>query len=140
MPTEEEKQRELRRVTKLSGFRAGTHDFLAETNFEKLKKRNDRWEAEHRNQSLADRKMEEFIRIAAYVAMKNSVPHIQIHVHAAHEAGATPEEIYNLIELVGSWTSGDATQNGMEAWRLVFRPELPTIFRVVELTSESFNK
>src|SRR5262245_8560195 len=61
MPTEEEKQRELKRVTKTGGFRAGIHDFLAETNFEKLKKRNDRWEADHRNQSLADRKMEEFL-------------------------------------------------------------------------------
>jgi hypothetical protein len=28
----------------------------------------------------------------------------------------------------------------MEAWRLVFRPDLPTIERVVELTDDSFER
>lgn len=140
MPTEQEKQAELRRVTRISGFRVGFHDFLAEVDLDALKKRNDGWEAEHRNQSLLDRKTEELIRIAAYVAMRNPVHHIQIHVHSAHEAGATPEEIYHVINSVGGWAGGAARQNGMEAWRLVFRPDLPTITRVVELTDDSFGR
>src|SRR5262245_44915649 len=93
MPTEREKQAEKERVTRISGFRVGYHDFLAEVDLEALKRRNDRWEAEHRHQSLLDRKTEELIRIAAYVAMRNPPHHIQIHVHSAHKAGATPEEI-----------------------------------------------
>ena len=140
MPTEAEKRREKERVTKISGFRVGHHDFLAEVNFDALKRRNDRWEAAHKNQSLEDRKNEELRRIAGYVALRNSVPHIQIHVHAAHQAGATAEEIYEVIEEAGGWAGGDARQNGMEAWRLVFRPDLPTIARVVELTDDSFHR
>ena len=59
MPTESEKQAEKERVTRISGFRVGYHDFLAEVDLEALKRRNDRWEAEHRHQSLLDRKTEE---------------------------------------------------------------------------------
>ncbi len=140
MPTEREKQAEKERVTRISGFRVGYHDFLAEVDLDALKKRNDRWEAEHRDQSLLDRKTEELIRIAAYVAMRNPPHHIQIHVHSAQKAGATPEEIYQVIDSVGGWAGGAARQNGMEAWRLVFRPDLPTIERVVELTDDSFER
>ena len=140
MPTEREKQAEKDRVTRISGFRVGYHDFLAEVDLDALKRRNDRWEAEHRHQSLLDRKTEELIRIAAYVAMRNPPHHIQIHVHSAHKAGATPEEIYQVIDNVGGWAGGAARQNGMEAWRLVFRPDLPTIERVVELTDDSFGR
>ena len=140
MATEREKQAEKDRVTRISGFRVGYHDFLAEVDLEALKRRNDRWEAEHRHQSLLDRKTEELIRIAAYVAMRNPPHHIQIHVHAAHKAGATPEELYQVIDSAGGWAGGAARQNGMEAWRLVFRPDLPTIARVVELTDDSFER
>ena len=56
---------------------------------------------------------------------------------AAHGAGATPEEIYSVIDEAGGWAGGAARQNGMEAWRLVFRPDLPTLLQVVELTDDS---
>ena len=76
MPTEEEKQAEKERVTKISGFRVGAHDFLAEVDLDALKARNDRWEAEHRNLTCEERKHEELRRIAGYVAMRNPVHHI----------------------------------------------------------------
>ena len=95
MPTKKQKQ-ELKRVTKLGGFRVGYHEFLAEVDFDALKKRNDTWESKHRNQRLQDRKIEEFGRIATYIALKSSVSHIQIHVHAAHEAGARPRSCTSL--------------------------------------------
>jgi len=41
MPTEREKQTEKERVTRISGFRVGYHDFLAEVDLDALKKRND---------------------------------------------------------------------------------------------------
>jgi alkylhydroperoxidase/carboxymuconolactone decarboxylase family protein YurZ len=140
MPTEQDKQAEKARVTSISGLRVGFHDFLAEVDLEALKQRNDRWEAEHHHQSRLDHKTEELIRIAAYVAMRNPPHHIPIHVHSAHQAGATPEEIYQVIDRAGGWAGGAARQNGMEAWRLVFRPDLPTIERVVELTEDSFER
>ena len=138
MPTEREKQAEKERVTRISGFRVGYHDFLAEMDLEALKQRNDRWEAEHRHHSLLDRKTEELSRIAAYVTMRNPPHPIPIHVHSAHQAGATPEEMYQVIDSVGGWAGGAARQNGMEAWRRVFRSDLPTIARVVELTDDAF--
>ena len=114
MPPEQEKQAEKERVTRISGFRVGYHDFLAEVALEALKRRNDRWEAEHRHQSLLDRKTEELIRIAAYVAMRNPPHHIQIHVHSAYKAGATPEELYQVIDSVGG---GLAVRPGRTGWR-----------------------
>ena len=140
MPTKKEKQAELKRVTKIGGFRVGLHDFWAEVDFDHLKQRNDRWEARQRSQSRLDRKIEEFIRIAAYVALRHPVPMIQIHVHAAHQAGATPEEIYDIIDSVGNWAGNAAKVNGWEAWRLVFRPDIPTLLRVVETMTDSLNK
>ena len=53
------------------------------------------------------------------------------------EPGATPEEIYRVIDEAGGRAGGAARQNGMEAWRLVFRPDLPTLFQVVDLTDDS---
>lgn len=116
------------------------HDFLAEVDFDALKRRNDQWEAEHGAQSLEERKREELLSLSAYAAAKASVPHMQIHVHSAHQAGATPQEIYEVINDIGGWSGGDARQNAMEAWRLVCRPDIPTIFRVVELTDDSFSR
>jgi hypothetical protein len=54
-------------------------------------------------------------------------------MHAAHQAGATPEEILEVLELVGDWTGSVAKLVGLEAWRATFRPDIPTIDRVVEL-------
>src|SRR5262245_30777519 len=114
MPTKEEKEAELRRVTKLSGFRFGWHEFLAEVDFDNLKKRNDRWEAEERNQTRLQRMIIELTYIAAYTALRNPPEHIQIHVHAAHQAGASAKEIYEVIDRTGMQAGGAARQNGME--------------------------
>lgn len=46
-------------------------------------------------------------------------------------------KIYGVIDEAGGWAGGAARQNGMEAWRLVFRPDLPTLLQVVELTDDS---
>ena len=55
MPTEREKQAEKERVTKISGFRVGYHDLLAEIDLPALKARNDRWEAEHQHMTREER-------------------------------------------------------------------------------------
>lgn len=131
MPTD--KERELERVTKLRGFRYGLHDFLAEVDLDALKKVNDHVEAEYVNRSLLDRKTKELLILATCIAQKDEVPHLQIHMHAAVKAGATEEEIWEAINLIGGWAGSVARAKGLEAWRATFRPELPTIERVVEL-------
>nr|AHZ45678.1 carboxymuconolactone decarboxylase [uncultured bacterium] len=127
-------EQELKRTTELRGFRYGLHDFVAQVKgAEALKKHNDTTEAEYLKKGKIDRKTKELAIIVACVALKDSHPHLRCHMHAATNAGATPEEILEVIELVGSWTGSVAKLNGIEAWRAAFRPDLPTIDRVVEL-------
>jgi alkylhydroperoxidase/carboxymuconolactone decarboxylase family protein YurZ len=124
---------ELERVIRLRGFRYGLHDFLAEVDLDALKKVNNKVEAEYINAPLLDRKTEELLILAACIAQKDEVPHVQIHLHAAIKAGATKEELWAAIQLIGDWVGSIARAKGLEAWRATFRPDLPTIERVVEL-------
>ena len=127
------KEEELERVTSLRGFRYGLHDFLAEWDLDALKAVNDHVEANYLNQSLLDRKTKELLIIATCISEGDWVSHIQMHMHAAHKAGASPEEIMEAINLVGGWTGSVNRAKGLEAWRATFRPDIPTIDRVVEL-------
>ena len=128
------KEDELERVTRLRGFRYGLHDFYAELDVDALKEVNDRVEANYLNESsLLDRKTKELSIMVACVAQQDLVSHIQIHMHAANKAGASPEEIMEVLNLVGGWTGSVAKTLGLEAWRATFRPDIPTIDRVVEL-------
>ena len=63
----------------------------------------------------------------------DTASHLQIHMHAAVQAGATGEEILVVINLVGDWIGHVARIRALEAWRIYFRPDLPTIDRVIEL-------
>ncbi len=127
------KEAELERVTRLRGFRYGLHDFLAELDLNALKEVNDHVEATYVNQSLLDRKTKELLIMVACVGMGDLVSHLQIHMHAAYKAGATPDEIMEVLNLVGGWTGNVHKIKGLEAWRATFRPDIPTIDRVVEL-------
>ena len=128
-----EKEAELERVTRLRGFRYGLHDFLAELDLNALKEVNDHVEATYVNESLLDRKTKELLIMVACVGVGDLVSHLQIHMHAANKAGATPEEIMEVLNLVGGWTGNVRKTIGLEAWRATFRPDIPTIDRVVEL-------
>src|SRR4051812_26874130 len=133
MPTDDI-ERELERASKLRGFPYGLHDFLAHVGgADALKKNNDRVEANYLKEGVLDRKTKELAIIAACVAQKDWVSHIQVHMHAAHKAGASPEEILALVNLISGWVGNVAKMSGLEAWRATFRPDLPTIDRVVEL-------
>ena len=127
-------EQELKRTTALRGFRFGIHEFVAKLKgADALKKHNDAIEAGYLKKGLLDNKTKELAIIVACIALKDSLPHMQCHMHAATKAGATPEEILELIELIGSWTGSVARIHGLEAWRATFRPDIPTIERVVEL-------
>src|SRR5207247_6673411 len=126
-------ERELERTTALRGFRYGLHDFVAAVGgTEALKRHNDNTQATYLKQGLIDRKTKELLIVLACVASGKLVSHIQIHMHAAQKAGATPEEIMEALNFVGSWI-GIRRVLGLEAWRATFRPDIPTIDRVVEL-------
>ena len=128
-----DKEAELERVTQLRGFRYGLHDFYAELNVETLKELNDHIEATYICTTTLDRKTKEISLMVACVAQQDLVSHLQIHMHAANKAGASPEEIMAILDLVGGWIGNVAKINALEAWRATFRPDIPTIDRVVEL-------
>ncbi|MFQ6030669.1 MAG: carboxymuconolactone decarboxylase family protein [Dehalococcoidia bacterium] len=127
-------ERELERTTEIRGFRYGLHDFVAHMGgAEALKKHNDQTVENYLKESLLDRKTKELLIVAACVAQHDLVSHIQLHMHAANKAGASPEEVMAAIDLIGGWIGNVAKINGLEAWRATFRPDIPTIDRVVEL-------
>lgn len=127
-------ERELERTTELRGFRYGLHDFLAQVRgVDVLKKHNDEMEATYLKKGLVDRKTKELLIIVACIVQRDSIPHMQLHMHAAHKAGASPEEILAVIDLLSAWIGGVAKVFALEAWRATFRPDIPTIDRVVEL-------
>jgi len=64
--------------------------------------------------------------IVACVTSGDLVSHIQIHMHAAQKAGATPEEIMEALNFVGSWI-GVRRLLGLEAWRAMFAPTSPRL-------------
>ena len=138
MPTEAEKQAEKERVTRISGFRVSAHDVLAEVDFDALKARNEQWEAEHGKMTREERMEDELQRAMVYVGAGKAPDHIAIHVHMAHECGASKEHLYERIVKASQWGgAAEAYQTGLEAWRMVFLPDFPTVFRIVELTSDS---
>jgi len=127
-------ERELERTTALRGFRYGLHDCVAQhKGGEGLKSHNDNTEANYLKEGLIDRKTKELAIVVACISSNDLVSHIQLHMHAANKAGASPEEIMAVIDLVGGWIGNVAKIKALEAWRATFRPDIPTIDRVVEL-------
>ena len=130
MTTEQntELQQELERTTSMRGFRYGLHEFVAAVGgVEALKEHNDN--VSYDKPGLIDRKHQELLRIAIQCTDGSPLQIIQCHMHAAQRVGSSPEEVMEVVKMV----SGSGRQRGFETWRLTVRPDLPTIFRVVEL-------
>jgi alkylhydroperoxidase/carboxymuconolactone decarboxylase family protein YurZ len=130
-----EKQAELERTTRLRGFRYGLHDFEAEVDLDGLRRRNDHVERNYTQQpgALLSRKVRELLIIATNVSQGDTVAHLQVHLHAARQAGASPEELLEMLSLLEPWLSQPRHAQGLEAWRATFRPDIPPIDRVAEL-------
>ena len=129
-----ELEQELERGTELRGFRHGLHDFVAEIDgLEALRKHNEGRKNGYLKKSLIDRKTKELLMVVAIMSQGGLRSHLQIHMHAAYKAGASPEEIREALDIVGFNMGATTKMLGLEAWRATFRPDLPTIDRVVEL-------
>jgi len=125
-----ELEQELERTTAMRGFRYGMHEFVAGVGgVEALKRHNEQVEAVYLRESLLDRKTKELVLMVAQCASGGPGTLLQCHMHAAHKAGASPEEILEALDRVG----GIQRTFGLEAWRATFRPDIPTILRVAEL-------
>jgi hypothetical protein len=123
--TEEEKQREIARVTKISGFRVAAHELLAEIDkrhgTHRLKARNDRWEEEHSKMTRQEPMEEELQRAMVYAGAGKAPEHIAIHIHMAHECGATEEHLLERLLKAAQWGgAAEGSQTAVEAWHRVF--------------------
>ena len=127
MATEQntELQQELERTLKMRGFRYGLHEFVAAVGgVEALREHNER--VSYDKPTLLDRKTKELIRVAVQSTGLYPLQIIQCHMLMAHKHGASPEQIMEVANMA----SGAGRMWALEAWRLAFRPDLPTIFRV----------
>jgi hypothetical protein len=136
MPTEEEKQAEKERVTKISGFvLARTISWL-------------RWTSMHLRLAMTDGRP----NIATLPVKNGSTKSCTESQLCLHEESGIPypdsrsrraqswrdaRRDIHVIDEAGGWAGGAARQNSMEAWHLVFRPDLLTLLQVVELTEDS---
>jgi len=128
-----ELEQELERTTAARGFRYGMHEFVAGVGGVEALKRHNENVSYHKPPGLIDRKTKEFLTIIAQCANGGPVTLLQCHMHAAHNAGASPEEILEVLNLARGSIGGSRAVFGLEAWRATFRPDIPTIFRVAEL-------
>lgn len=124
-----EKDALLQATADARGFRYGLHDLLADVNPELLKKLNEWIDAIYLSPKYLDRKTKELIIVAVCCACHDEVSHLQMHIKAAADAGATKEEILEVINLQSMWAGAIGQMVGLEAWRRAFAPHLPTVLR-----------
>jgi alkylhydroperoxidase/carboxymuconolactone decarboxylase family protein YurZ len=123
-----ELQEEFERTLKMRGFRYGLHEFVGLVGgVEALKKHNET--VSYDTPTLLDRKTKELIRVAVQSTGLYPLQIIQCHMLMAQKHGATPEEIMEVANMA----SGAGRMHGLEAWRMTFRPDVPTIFRIAKL-------
>ena len=123
-----ELQAELERTLKMRGFRYGLHEFVAAVGgVEALKAHNGR--VSYDKSTLLDPMIKELIRVA--VQGTALYPHeiIMCHMLMAKKHGASPEQIFEVANMV----SGAGHMRALEAWRRVFRPDVKPIYRVAAL-------
>jgi len=127
-----EKERVLEETARLRGFRYGLHDFLAEIDLEAVKRVNEQAAHDRQKQSPVDWKTRRLLIVGALIDQKAEPHHLQANMRGAIDAGATKEELLEVINILQPWVGYVARNNALEAWRLTFRPDLPTINRVIE--------
>jgi 4-carboxymuconolactone decarboxylase len=119
MGTEERKQQYIDDMVAKRGYVLDYHKVLTKHDFDFMKAANDLVEVAYLSERVLDRKTKELIFVATLTAMRASKNHIESHVRVALEAGATPEEVLQAIEIVLPEAGVVAFQAGLEAWQTV---------------------
>ena len=127
-----DKERMLAEITSQWGIRYGMLDFFAEIDPEALKGAYGQITSDSTEVGLLDRKTKRFLIITAMIGQKAEVHHLQVNMRAAVDAGTTAEEMLEVINILEPWVGFVARNMAMEAWRATFRPDIPTINRVIE--------
>ena len=123
-----EKEAAFERSLKTRGFRYGMHKIWPEADWEFHKKFEEWVEFVYLKDRALDRRVKELVICGIIGTLKSAPGHIVSHINAAVKAGATKEEIIEVFELCGHWGGTLAQSNALEAWRQVFRPDMPGAF------------
>lgn len=117
MATQEEKQAYIDEMVQKRGYVLDYHKALVQQDFEVMKKANDLVEAAYLKERSLDRKTKELIFVVSLVVMRAPKAHIQSHIRAALNHGATEEEVLEAIEISLPEAGVVIFQEGFEAWR-----------------------
>ena len=119
MTTQEEKQAYIDEMVQKRGYVLDYHKALVQQDFEVMKKANELVEAAYLKERTLDRKTKELIFVVSLVVMRAPKAHIQSHIRAALNHGATEEEILEAVEISLPEAGVVVFQEGFEAWREV---------------------
>ena len=119
MATQDEKQAYIDGMAQRRGYVLGYHKALAEADFETLKATDELVGAVYTRPRLLDRKTKELLFCATLTAMRAGKGHLQSHIRAAMQHGASAQEVLEAIEITLPEAGVVAFQAGFEAWREV---------------------
>lgn len=119
MATDEEKQAYLDDMVRQRGYVLGYHKGMAAADFDTLYAFNELLNTVYLRQRHLDRKTKELIFVHGLTVGRAGKGHIQSHIRAALDLGASKEEILEAIELALPEAGVIAFQAGFEAWREV---------------------
>ncbi len=114
-------------VLEARGYRYGIHRIQAEADLDYMRKFDEWVKFVYLSQRHLDRKVKELVATGIVAALKSPPRNIKSHIDKAVKAGATREEVIEVIELAGYWGGTVVQANAVEAWRLQFAPELPGV-------------
>lgn len=115
--TQEEKQAYIDEMVQKRGYILDYHKALVQQDFEVMKKANELVDATYLKERSLDRKTKELIFVVSLVVMRAPKAHIQSHIRAALDHGATEEEVLEAIEISLPEAGVVVFQEGFEAWR-----------------------
>ncbi len=117
MATQEEKQAYIDEMVRKRGYVLDYHKALVQQDFEVMKKANELVDAAYLKERSLERKTKELIFVVSLVVMRAPKSHIQSHIRAALNHGATEEEVLEAIEISLPEAGVVIFQEGFEAWR-----------------------
>ena len=125
----ETKQDYINKMYQQRGFVADMHKFMVNADFAYLQKVNELAEVAYTSQRLLDRKTKELVFIAISTMHGRDRDHLRLHIDAALKAGATTQEILEVIEILGVAAGQMTLRFGLDVWAEVVKPAClePTI-------------
>jgi 4-carboxymuconolactone decarboxylase len=125
---DEEKQAYLAQMAKKRGYVLDFHKVLVAEDLPFMKALNGLLETAYMEPRTLDRKTKELAFIAALVGLGAAKQHIAIHMESAKRAGATKQEVLEMLEMLVTPCGVPKFMGGYEVWAEAFpvqRVELP---------------